>query len=290
LTLLFALIAGVVAAGPSSNDGSTASAANTSGFYLDVGASASLGYQPDGVVKHNGRPTTTGYANDLVVLEAKRGTLLTLHQTGCPGETAESMLLGDDKCFSSSDQQLKQATTFLRSDASQRGLVSIDLGFNDVRACLVTGTINEVCAAQGIRLVQRDLPLVVKDLKEAAGPRVRFVGLEYGDPFLGHYVNGASGQVAASASLQVMTQLNAVLTNVYAKAGIPVANVPGAYLSSNTTPVTLKGSGVVPRNVAEACTLTWFCTGYPFGPDDHANNAGYLVIAHAMEAVIPAKW
>src|ERR1700733_1593920 len=50
------------------------------GFYLDVGASTSLGFQPTGIPAHNGKRTDTGYANDLVAYEAKRGIHLTMRQ------------------------------------------------------------------------------------------------------------------------------------------------------------------------------------------------------------------
>ena len=263
-----------------------AAAANVDGFYLDIGASASLGFQPDGVVLHNGHRTNTGYANDLVEIEAKAGVSLDLLQIGCPGETAQSMLSGGDACYTLPERQLVRATTFLQENSDQTGLVTIDLGFNDVRTCLLPNLVDEACATQGIDLVRKDMPLVIKDLQDVAGSQVHFVGLEYEDPYLGRYFASPDGVLDATESLQVMTQLNAVLASVYANAGIPVANVPGAFKSDNLTPTLLKGVEV-PTNVAEACTLTWLCTGYPYGPDDHPNNAGYLVIAKAIAATLP---
>jgi len=265
---------------------SVAAAANVGSFYLDIGASASLGFQPDGVVLHNGHRTNTGYANDLVEIEAKKGVTLDLLQIGCPGETAQSMLSGGDACYTLPERQLVRATTFLRENSDQTGLVTIDLGFNNVRTCLLPNLVDEACATQGIDLVRNDMPLVLKDLQSAAGPQVHFVGLEYEDPYLGRYFASPNGVLDATESLQVITQLNAVLAAVYANAGIPVANVPGAFKSDNLTPTLLKGVDV-PTNVADACRLTWFCTGYPYGPDDHPNNAGYLVIAQAIVATLP---
>jgi hypothetical protein len=32
------------------------------------------------------------------------------------------------------------------------------------------------------------------------------------------------------------------------------------------------------------------CQPAPFGPDDHPNDEGYLLIADAMTAVIPNSW
>src|ERR1700679_4016684 len=65
----------------------------STGFYLDIGASTSLGVQPTGIPAHNGHRTSTGYANDVLAYLAKRGITLVLRQVGCPGETTQTMLL-----------------------------------------------------------------------------------------------------------------------------------------------------------------------------------------------------
>ena len=40
--------------------------------------------------------------------------------------------------------------------------------------------------------------------------------------------------------------------------------------------------GVVPRNVALICQWTWACAMPPHGPNQHANEAGYGVIARTF--------
>lgn len=269
---------------------SSAAAITVRGFYLDVGASSSLGFQPTGIPHHNGHRTDAGYANNLVKIAQARGVSLTLRQVGCPGETAESMLRGGDHCYTLPDRQLVAATQYLRSHRTQVGLVTIDLGFNDIRTCMWPKIIDVACAEHGIARVNQDLPAVLHELKAAAGPRVHFVGVLYGDPFLSHFLSGGTGVAQAQASLRVMTNLNATLTKIFAKFGIPSANVPRAFQSDVTTITVDAPWGQIPENVARACSLTWMCQGYPYGPDDHPNNAGYSAIAAAIAAKLPKTW
>jgi hypothetical protein len=67
-------------------------------------------------------------------------------------------------------------------------------------------------------------------------------------------------------------------------------NVPAAFLSSDSTPASIAGGHVVPKNVAEVCDLTFMCRAYPWGPDDHPNNSGYELIARQIVRVLPTSW
>lgn len=42
-------------------------------------------------------------------------------------------------------------------------------------------------------------------------------------------------------------------------------------------------------NVALICQWTWECAPPPVGPNEHANAAGYGVIAQAFLAVLPTE-
>ena len=271
---------------------STTTPVTARGFYLAVGASASLGAQPTGIVNHNGRRTPDGYANDLVLLERYQGFAFTLDQVGCPGETVQTILNTHvaDHCYTLPETQMTQAVAFLQANQSSVGVVTVDLGFNNIRLCLWASPVNEACANQAIAAVRVDLPKVLKELKDAAGPNVRFVGLEYNDPFLARYNNGASGAAAATAGLFDMDRLNATLDQVYVGAGVAVANVPALFDTDVTTRIAAPGGGVIPENVAQACAMTWMCLPAPFGPDDHPNDAGYALIAQAIAAVLPKSW
>jgi lysophospholipase L1-like esterase len=260
-------------------------------FYLDIGASESLGFQPTGISGHNGQRTNTGYANDLLLREALKGVALTLDQVGCPGDTVQSILdtAASDACYQAPQTQLTKAIAYLKGQTGP-GLVTIDLGFNDVRTCLEANPVNEACFNAGVAAIQTDLPKIVSQLKAAAGPDVHFVGVEYSDPYLGFYLDGAGGPAQATATLDGMNQVDALLGQIYSAAGVDVADVPSLFQMDNNATTTLDNVGTVPVNVQQACTLTWFCYPKPFGPDDHPNEAGYSLIAQAIESVLPASW
>jgi lysophospholipase L1-like esterase len=298
VTLTFVLVIAAFLVGRTSAPASAGARATTtptvttfSAFYLDVGASESLGFQPTGISGHNGQRTNTGYANDLILREALKGVALTLEQVGCPGDTVKSILdsSASDACYQAPQTQLTKAVAYLHGQTGP-GLVTIDLGFNDVRTCLETVPVNQSCLATGISAIQQDLPTVVSQLKAAAGPDVTFVGIEYSDPYLGFYLDGAGGPAQATATLQGMDQVDALLGQIYSTADVAVADVPGLFEMDDNSPTTLDNVGTVPVNVEEACTLTWWCYPKPFGPDDHPNEAGYSVIAQAIESVLPTSW
>lgn len=260
-------------------------------FYLDVGASESLGFQPTGIPGHNGQRTNTGYANDLVLREALKGIALNLEQIGCPGDTVQSLLdtSVSDHCYQAPQTQLTKAVSYLHAQTGP-GLVTIDLGFNDIRTCLEDNPLNQACFSAGVSAIQLDLPKIVSQLKAAAGPDVHMVGVEYSDPYLGFYLNGAGGPAQATATLDAMDQVDALLGQIYSAAGIEVADVPSLFQMDNNSTTSLDNVGSIPVNVQQACTLTWFCYPTPFGPDDHPNEAGYSVIAKAIESVLPSSW
>jgi hypothetical protein len=66
--------------------------------------------------------------------------------------------------------------------------------------------------------------------------------------------------------------LNAILAGTYAAAGVPVADVAGAF-----------DNDVLANAAGNVCVWTWFCS---LG-DVHANTAGYGAIAQAFADVLP---
>ncbi|HEY5093412.1 MAG TPA: hypothetical protein VII60_09110 [Acidimicrobiales bacterium] len=265
-----------------------AGAATTSSvFYLDIGGSASVGVQPT-VSNPHGEPTSSGYANDLVALEAAKGVTLQLVQTGCPGESTTTMINGGDHCYTSPATQLTTDVAFLQSHQDQTGIVTIDLGFNNVVKCIKMTTGLSACLNQGFATVRQELPMILSTLEAAAGPNVHFVGVGHYDPFLVSALHGTTGVAKAAKSLDAMSTLNRMLSHTYQSFLMPTADVARAFMNFNRTQTTLTGVGSVATNVAETCALTWMCQPAPYGPNLHPNVSGYETIASAIAAKLPA--
>ncbi len=268
---------------------SVASAATTpSVFYLDIGASASVGVQPT-VAVPRGEPTARGYANDLVALEATKGVALQLLQTGCPGESTTTMLYGGDHCYTSPTTQLATAVSFLQSHHDETGIVTVDLGFNNVVKCMKMATNVSACLNQGLATLRLELPIIMSTLEAAAGSNVHFVGVGHYDPFLASALHGLNGEVHAESSLDAMAALNRVLSHIYQSFLVPTADVARAFKNFDRTPLSMPGVGEVATDVASTCSLTWMCQLAPYGPNLHANDSGYQLIASAIANKLPAK-
>lgn len=108
------------------------------------------------------------------------------------------------------------------------------------------------------------------------------VGMTYYDPWLAFYLHGTAGQQAATASLDVLHQLNSVLRASYKQYGAKIAAVQKAFGSWDTA---LSGSydgQTLPQNVANICNWTHMCDATD--PTVHTNDTGHAIIATAYEA------
>jgi lysophospholipase L1-like esterase len=260
-----------------------------SAFYLDLGGSASVGFQPTETFPH-GQPTTEGYANDVVAYEAARGVTLDLTELGCGGETTTTMMNGGDRCYHNDGSQLADAVAFLRAHDGEEGIVTIDLGFNDLRRCLRLGSNRKACVDGAMTVLQEQLPYILQSLEGAAGAGVSFVGVGFDDPYLAYAIAGRAGARIASHSETLIDQLNSALSAIYASDNIPMATVSSFFDVHNQSKVNLEGVGYVADNVADACELTWMCAPKPYGPNMHPNDAGYLKIAAAIESELQPPW
>lgn len=244
-------------------------------YYVSVGDSLAAGVQPIGDPADLYR-TDEGYAEQLLEIAHERSPKVSLVKLGCPGETTATLIHGGI-CDYPHGSQLDEATSFLRAHRAFVAFVTIDIGANDFPCHAAE------CIPAGASSIQTNLPTILAALREAAGPDVPIVGMTLYNPFLAAWLLGPNGREFAQLSAtQLMGPVNALLTGVYTASGVAVADIERAFSSNDfQTLVSLPGAGIVPLNVVRICTWTWVCAPAPLGPDNHANAAGYGVIAGA---------
>ena len=246
-------------------------------YYLALGDSLSQGVQPDAA--GNSVETTQGYPD--LVYAALRASHpgLRLARLGCPGETTETMMHGGI-CHYPAGSQLAAAAAFLRAHRGHMSLVTIDIGANDLEDCGSQLSLAQLasCERQTTKAAA-NLAVILASLR-AAGPGVRIVGMNYYVPALAEWRAGTVGHVIAWLSEKLAVYYNDLLTRAYTQAGVGMADVFGAFETTDFgNPVAVPGIGSLPRNVARICQWTWECAPPPRGPNQHANPAGYRVIA-----------
>jgi lysophospholipase L1-like esterase len=254
-------------------------AARAASYYLALGDSLAVGYQPDPTISHD-----LGYVALLhKALADRRG--LVLRNLGCSGATTTTLLSGGGCAYDGAASQLAAAERFLRLHPHRVRLVTVDIGANDVNRCAAGGVIDQPCALTALGTAADNLGHIVQRLR-AAAPGVLVVAMTYYNPYHSAWLRGPSGQAVARQSLQLTTLLNQILTGVYTAADIRIADVAGAFATADlTTMVDLPGVGSVPLAVARVCTWTWMCVPGR-APDIHPTSAGYAVIADAFLARI----
>lgn len=275
--VVLALVAGLIAAANATfaTPAASADGATAVHYYLSLGDSFSVGVQPIG------QPplfeTDQGYPDQLYDLLRAQETKLRLVKLGCGGESTRSMRFGSvDPSEGLScgppdfylhryphKTQLAEAVAFLHAHRTHVSLVTIDIGGNDV------------IGGGGVPQIQANLPLILVQLRAAAGPDVPIVGMSYYNPFL---VDWFADPASLQPHIDGIVALNDVLEGDYAVAGDPVADVEGAFSTTDTTLV-----DGVPLDVLRICQWTWMC----LAGDLHPNATGYAVIAHTFEVALP---
>jgi lysophospholipase L1-like esterase len=234
------------------------------GYYLALGDSLAYGYQPTQV-------TGQGYVDQLYPqLRTRDHRPLALANLGCPGETSTSMITGG---VCGTGAQLDAAVAFLGSH--RVSLVTLDIGANDVDRCATPAGLDQACVLQGLATLADNTERIAARLRGAA-PHTTIVAMNYYDPFLASYLTGPAGQQVAAQSLLLSKVFNALLVATFRAHGFRIADVAGAF-----------GTDDFPADVATICQLTWMCAPAPVGPDIHANQQGYAVIAQAFLKQIP---
>jgi lysophospholipase L1-like esterase len=248
-------------------------------YYLALGDSLSQGVQPDAA--GTSVETGQGYPDQLYAVLHRGRPALRLVKLGCPGETTATMIHGGI-CRYAGGAQLAAAVAFLQAHRGHVYLVTIDIGANDTEDCGSQLALHALfsCAGTSLPDAITNLDTILARLRAAAGSAVRIVGMSYYLPALAEWRHGLAGHAVAWVSERLAAGYNNLLARAYARSDVRVANVFGAFATSDFGHrVAVPGVGTVPRNVALICRWTWECAGPPRGPNQHANQAGYGVIA-----------
>lgn len=259
-------------------------------YYVSVGDSYAVGYQPNGDLMH-------GFAQQLVPKARKRGHDLTLVNFACGGATTSSILYrkgcGKQRRAVGTPSyapltQTQAAARFLRQHRGHVALVTVSIGGNDITAC-GRGVPEPIqCVADTVTGINSNVTELAHRLRKAAGPKVRLVGTTYPDVLLGQWVyEPVNKQIATLSVLAFRQFINPSLRSAYAASGgefVDVTRATGAYgpLDEFTT---LPPYGRIPVPVAEVCRLTWYCQK----GDIHARTNGYGVIADLIARRLPRK-
>ena len=273
-----------------------AAPAGAARYYLSLGDSLAQGMQPGpGGLTVN---TDHGYADQLYASEKTRIAGLKLVKLGCGGETTTSFLTGHGNsadalllgCHPAGGSQMNAAERFLRSHRREVAFVTLDIGANDIDGCAPEGSLEVSCVTKGVERIAANLPAILRRLRQAAAPGTPMAAMTLYDPFLALYLKPGEREEAL-ATVQYAQNINRGLTRLYAAANFSVAAVDMAFktydLAANTK---LPGeSAPVPVAVAEVCKLTWMCAPSPLGPNIHANQSGYGVIARAFASALAKR-
>jgi lysophospholipase L1-like esterase len=250
-------------------------------YYLALGDSLAVGVQPDAA--GTSVKTRSGYADQLYATLRRGHPGLRLVKLGCPGETTHTMMKGG-LCAYSGGSQLAAAVSFLRAHRARVSLVTIDIGANDADGCVTRLSLGNIasCLAKSVPQVTANLTKILTRLRQA-DPNGHIVAMSYYLPALAQWRNGLAGQAVARVSEMAIAGYTALVNRVYQAHRVRVADVFGAFHTADFGPqVTVPGFGTLPRNVAAICRWTWECAAPPRGPNVHANQAGYQVIAEAF--------
>ncbi len=250
-------------------------------YYLALGDSLAVGVQPD--TAGTSVETRRGYADQLYATLRRSHPGLRLVKLGCPGETTATMMNGGI-CAYRGGSQLAAAVSFLHAHRARVSLVTIDIGANDADGCVTRLSFGNFasCLSKSIPQVTTNLTKILTRLRQA-DPKAHIIAMSYYLPALAQWRNGLVGKALARVSEMAIAGYNVLLDRVYTAYRVRVADVFGAFHTADFgQQVTVPGFGTLPRNVAAICQWTWECVAPPRGPNVHANQAGYQVIARAF--------
>jgi lysophospholipase L1-like esterase len=277
-----------------------ASATSAPRYLLAVGDSLAAGYQP---TDHTTLPPIDaasgfrdqGYPGSYAAgLATSRG--LSLVDLACPGETTTSMLATPAQACGKVYEaefgvasQISAAESFLSRHRGRVGLVTLDIGANDLDHCYSTSNVNMGCLESSDVAAVRNLAQILTSLTASVhryDPGTRVAGMDYYDPFLGLEFSpgGIKGDELALGSIAATNAFNTEINATFHKYDVVAVDVASAFRVNAVTPLVRFDGKTVPEDVASTCELTWMCsTVAGRAADIHPNAAGYRLIAATFE-------
>jgi lysophospholipase L1-like esterase len=162
-------------------------------------------------------------------------------------------------------------------------LVTIDIGANDLNRCVTKPTLQQIvlCLSKVIPQTVRNLTTIMATLRAASPTPVNIIGMNYYVPQLAEWLLGTpAARTLAKDSVLLGKGFDDALAQVYAAFKAPTADVYDAFHTADfSQKVLVPPFGLIPRDVAYICSLTWECTKFH---NEHANRLGYGVIAKAF--------
>lgn len=254
-----------------------AASAEKKPFYVSVGDSYAVGYQPGRATGSKGGATTDGYAEKVTAMAAADGRPVRLRNFGCVG-TSTGTVLTRHGCETGraarhavrySGSQADAVVRFLEKHRGDTLAVTVSLGRNDIRNCLSAGSL--ACVRRTTPVLAANLRVLLERLRAAAGPTVRIIGLTYPNVDLATYARGPRGRRhALRAQAAFEDVLNPALKRRYEAVGgtfVDVTKATGGY-------------DALPAAVPGVCQYTWYCKYR----DVHGTPAGYALIARLVAA------
>ena len=259
-------------------------------YYLSLGDSYSIGYQPG----LGGTAGYTGYVAGKLILTAEN--------FGCGGATSSSIITskgcGDpasqDAVHYTGITQEQAALNFIAAHKGTVRLITVSIGGNDFDGCSTASCVNAAMPKMEAN-IKSLVSALGKALTKASDTKARIIGLTYPDVDLGLYVyptdppSSASLAQARSSILAFDDLINPTLKKAYLSVTrtsfVDVTSAP--YLkatrgddTSLQTTESLSPYGTVPVAVAEVCQLTYFCSQ----GNIHATTKGYNFIGSLVVA------
>lgn len=253
-------------------------------YYLALGDSASVGFQP------NKGETDKGYVDVLARRVREHLPSLRIRNVGCAGETSRSMITGvHSPCRYHAGSQLQAAVAFLEAHPGRVAFITVNIGSNDlVMRCLdgQSGVIEKECVVEQAPRLSARVGAIAAALRAAAGSKVPILGMNYYNPFLGLWGLIPGGRAIARTDQRAWVVFNSTLSTAFEGAGATTVDVASTFrVDDFENTVVVPNRGELPVNVARACEWTWFCSSR-FFTDPHPNNVGYRKIARTFYHVL----